>query len=732
MNPIRGSKYESDTQWVRGQRSTTQESEGQSSQSSSRAMGSDRKDGFAQSATSDHQQQQHQHEPASYYSPSLQYSYSPSHHPHPTTWSSGDVQRHMSFVPSQSYMSDPLSSAHHSHPDHSQYMDIFAPTSSYAYNSYSGNFFTPHSPLTGAGGDTQFWGQQKHPVHGSNPGYQSDMPFFGNRNDYTGNHAAASVEGLSGIIGAMSLHGQGNGYMFPNGMPSNGSENSSSFSPEQESQHSGPTGFQNRPANSHSHRSDSRRTGNQSWASVASQPVRSGGRGKHYSSQSNRPAAVSSVAETPVAWNGSLTSEPNAASSKARPSEAAFSVPQPDQKRETESQCWVLLNDQPSPPPIRSEIPSDSYPPNVAQHNTTVRKVVSDATEGQRRMPVARGAASCAPVRDQMQQESDRCQRRGVDEVRNPVRRVPPERSASVACATNQLKPVIDPKTVKDKVRLDHIFNPKDFDLNPANARFFVIKSYSEDDIHRSIKYSIWCSTERGNKRLDEAFAQSSSTGGVIYLFFSVNGSGHFCGMAQMLSPLDYNSSANVWAQDKWKGQFKVRWIYVKDVPNAQLRHIRLENNENKPVTNSRDTQEVPPDKGRAVLSILHSFKHSTSIFDDFLHYEKRQEEEIHRRVESKNVQPPHFRSRDGRDGHEAARNDQPRDRQDYGRERRQNDSLHGDRNGGWDRGSVDQHEMDQHHGRNQHSRRDAEASFPRHSLIGRNSHVKQQNQRSN
>ena len=38
-------------------------------------------------------------------------------------------------------------------------------------------------------------------------------------------------------------------------------------------------------------------------------------------------------------------------------------------------------------------------------------------------------------------------------------------------------------------------------------------------------------------------------------------------------------------------GQFKVKWIYVKDVPNQQLRHIKLENNENKPVTNSRDTQ---------------------------------------------------------------------------------------------------------------------------------------------
>ncbi|XP_060085932.1 YTH domain-containing family protein 2-like [Ylistrum balloti] len=180
---------------------------------------------------------------------------------------------------------------------------------------------------------------------------------------------------------------------------------------------------------------------------------------------------------------------------------------------------------------------------------------------------------------------------------------------------------------VLEKLRSANQYNPKDFNMNPRGARFFVIKSYSEDDIHRSIKYSIWCSTEHGNKRLDSAYKERESKG-PIYLFYSVNGSGHFCGMAQMMSTLDYNRSAGVWAQDKWKGQFEVKWIYVKDVPNSQLRHIRLENNENKPVTNSRDTQEVPPEKGKQVLKLLHTYRHTTSIFDDFGHYEKRQEEE--------------------------------------------------------------------------------------------------------
>ena len=126
-------------------------------------------------------------------------------------------------------------------------------------------------------------------------------------------------------------------------------------------------------------------------------------------------------------------------------------------------------------------------------------------------------------------------------------------------------------------------------------------------------RYEIWCSTEHGNKRLDSAWKERQGKG-AIYLFFSVNGSGHFCGIAQMLTDVNYTTAGeSVWVQDKFKGQFKVRWVYVKDVPNGQLRHIRLENNENKPVTRSKDTQEVPHEKGRQVLKIIHTYKHQAS-----------------------------------------------------------------------------------------------------------------------
>ncbi|URD95989.1 YT521-B-like family domain containing protein [Musa troglodytarum] len=128
-------------------------------------------------------------------------------------------------------------------------------------------------------------------------------------------------------------------------------------------------------------------------------------------------------------------------------------------------------------------------------------------------------------------------------------------------------------------------------------AKFFVIKSYSEDDIHKSIKYNVWASTAYGNKKLDAGYreAQGIAGGCPVFLFFSVstrvvNASGQFVGVAEMVGPVDFNKTVEYWQQDKWIGCFPVEWRIVKDVPNSILKHITLENNDNKPVTNSQDT----------------------------------------------------------------------------------------------------------------------------------------------
>ena len=175
--------------------------------------------------------------------------------------------------------------------------------------------------------------------------------------------------------------------------------------------------------------------------------------------------------------------------------------------------------------------------------------------------------------------------------------------------------------------------------------------------MHKSIKYGIWCKLDLPLRRKLTALQQVQSSAisdwivssekalprgqfffytglyGHLHQSFtdknSVNGSGHFAGIAEMLTPIDENTTSKVWANE-YKGIFKLRWIFVKDVPNAALRHLRLtyvvflfaprlslrftrNTQEQKPVTSSRDTQEVPYAVGCEMLRIITSHTSKTS-----------------------------------------------------------------------------------------------------------------------
>lgn len=49
----------------------------------------------------------------------------------------------------------------------------------------------------------------------------------------------------------------------------------------------------------------------------------------------------------------------------------------------------------------------------------------------------------------------------------------------------------------------DGLYNRSDLDTDYENSKFFIIKSYSKDNVHKSIKYDIWASTPNGNRKLD-------------------------------------------------------------------------------------------------------------------------------------------------------------------------------------------------------------------------------------
>jgi len=85
--------------------------------------------------------------------------------------------------------------------------------------------------------------------------------------------------------------------------------------------------------------------------------------------------------------------------------------------------------------------------------------------------------------------------------------------------------------------------------LNP-NLKFFVIKSFSEEDVHKSIKYGVWSSSKIGNIILNNAFKDSHEKGGEVYLFFSCNGNGKYLGIARMKTLCDLNKSFELWTLD--------------------------------------------------------------------------------------------------------------------------------------------------------------------------------------
>lgn len=148
------------------------------------------------------------------------------------------------------------------------------------------------------------------------------------------------------------------------------------------------------------------------------------------------------------------------------------------------------------------------------------------------------------------------------------------------------------------------------FDIS-VRSLFFVIKSYDLVDINASFINNVWSSTELGNKRLSKAFKSKNE----VYLLFLVNGSGKFCGVAKMTSDIDFDNHCDIWSEEsKWKGAFNVEWLLIKDIPNKYFQQFKIANNENKSVTNSRDTQEIPYDIGISMLKIFSTFKHVSSF----------------------------------------------------------------------------------------------------------------------
>ncbi|AAS51067.1 ACL161Cp [Eremothecium gossypii ATCC 10895] len=154
----------------------------------------------------------------------------------------------------------------------------------------------------------------------------------------------------------------------------------------------------------------------------------------------------------------------------------------------------------------------------------------------------------------------------------------------------------------------------------PEGSRFFVIKSFNLENIKASFKHGVWTSTKRGNKRLSKAYV-GLPAGARIFLFFSVNKSGKFCGVAEMKSNILQGDSRNkIWqceAGHQFNDLFLVEWTCVCDVHNRLLKHFNIMDTEGsfKPVTHARDADEVDIEIGRTILKLFTNTKKNRSSF---------------------------------------------------------------------------------------------------------------------
>ena len=160
-------------------------------------------------------------------------------------------------------------------------------------------------------------------------------------------------------------------------------------------------------------------------------------------------------------------------------------------------------------------------------------------------------------------------------------------------------------------------------------STFYVIKSFSEEDVHKSIKYGVWSSSKNGNQTLTNSFNLAKGKGGNVYLFFSCNGSGRFVGVARMKTELEPERHFQYWTQDeKWPGLFEVEWVMIKDVPFREFKNIiiTMKDGETKPISNSRDCQEIPFAYAKTMIEIFENYQNTNSILEHFEYYDIRQE----------------------------------------------------------------------------------------------------------
>uniref|UniRef100_T1JES8 RNA helicase n=1 Tax=Strigamia maritima TaxID=126957 RepID=T1JES8_STRMM len=166
-------------------------------------------------------------------------------------------------------------------------------------------------------------------------------------------------------------------------------------------------------------------------------------------------------------------------------------------------------------------------------------------------------------------------------------------RSTSSICGSTSISPCPSPTGCAEKESLLACSS------SGGSCRYYIIKSNSQKMIEVSLIRGVWAFTPSTERKLQKTLKE----GKILYLIFSVQGSGHFQGYAHLTCDLITEKISEFSAPNL--GQvYRIEWIKRANVPFQSTRHLQNPWNENRKIQISRDGQEVEPSVGEALCKL--------------------------------------------------------------------------------------------------------------------------------
>ena len=100
--------------------------------------------------------------------------------------------------------------------------------------------------------------------------------------------------------------------------------------------------------------------------------------------------------------------------------------------------------------------------------------------------------------------------------------------------------------------------------------------------------------------------------------------SGQFCGIAEMVSEVEFDKIFNYWWEDlKWSGVFHINWIFVRDLHHIDVQQVLVGGT---PIHQLKDGSRVDFDAGKKMLELFKASDIDSDIFEAFEFMDEREE----------------------------------------------------------------------------------------------------------